>query len=500
MRQQVSQNQKSSLIVPLPKKGDLSQTGNWRGISLMPHITKLFDKLLLFRIRDAIDRFLNPAQNGFREARGTVHHIMSLSIIRDFTQTHHFPLHGCFVDFSKAFDSVKWESIVQQLLFWKAPKEFIQSVFNVMQGHVVAVRTSDSLTGPPIPVGVGVLQGDTLAPYLFIMVLDSVLRSLPEDECGILVSKPTPKMSKRQKQLICTQSEKRIGALAFADDVLLLAHSAPELQKLFSCFEEGALSVGLRVNMGKGKTERFFRNAAEGVVKNRAGEAIPVVNDYKYLGCHALDPEKDISRKRQLAWSSLLKLRNVWKSAATNHEKRQLFSVLVEPILSYGTFAFPLNKQQRNRLDSMHHKMLRFSLGIPSPYVAQLRGRRPVHTEELYGELPFFSSTLSQRRFTFLAHAAREHFEGRAVHHLISLFFFDIGSVYKPKKGSNRVTLQKAIVKDVAVEHIQEVQDIMLNRVKSRSTAHKILYSKQEEVLFTLFSRRLSRASPKGRG
>jgi endonuclease/exonuclease/phosphatase family metal-dependent hydrolase len=59
LRGEVMDEQKVSVIVPLPKKGDLSQPGNWRGISLMSHITKMFDKLLHHRVRDALDQHLN---------------------------------------------------------------------------------------------------------------------------------------------------------------------------------------------------------------------------------------------------------------------------------------------------------------------------------------------------------------------------------------------------------------------------------------------------------
>eukprot|EP00760_Papus_ankaliazontas_P027515 PhM_4_TR3375/c0_g1_i1/m.90649 len=113
MRDALSQEQRTSSLVPLPKKGDLGNTGNWRGISLMQHITKLFDAMLLQRARQALDHLLHPAQNGFRPGRSTAHHIAALLMLEDLATTHRFPLHGCFVDFSKAFDSVTWDAIYE---------------------------------------------------------------------------------------------------------------------------------------------------------------------------------------------------------------------------------------------------------------------------------------------------------------------------------------------------------------------------------------------------
>eukprot|EP00760_Papus_ankaliazontas_P036861 PhM_4_TR8398/c3_g1_i3/m.62670 len=96
----ISADLKTSAIVPLPKKGDLSDTNNWRGICLMPHITKLFDKLLLHRIRDAIDESLECTQNGFRPGRGTAQHAAAFRLLVERAQATKAPMHGCFPSFS----------------------------------------------------------------------------------------------------------------------------------------------------------------------------------------------------------------------------------------------------------------------------------------------------------------------------------------------------------------------------------------------------------------
>jgi hypothetical protein len=127
----ISKSQCCGLIVPLPKKGDLTDAGNWRGITLLPHVTKLYNKLLMMRVVKAVDVHLQPTQNGFRPARGCVQHIAALGMIRDLAETREFPLHGCFVDFSKAFDSVRWEAIVDELRYWHAPDGIVRAIFNV---------------------------------------------------------------------------------------------------------------------------------------------------------------------------------------------------------------------------------------------------------------------------------------------------------------------------------------------------------------------------------
>ena len=93
-------------------------------------------------------------------------------------------------------------------------------------------------------LSVGVLQGDTLAPYLFIIVLDFVLRSSMVEECGILISKKTGTARRGTPARYLTD-------LDFADDIVLFGASIPKAQKLLNNLEKMALTVGLKINLNK---------------------------------------------------------------------------------------------------------------------------------------------------------------------------------------------------------------------------------------------------------
>ena len=64
-----------NLIVPLPKKGDLTKMNNYRGITLMSIAGKLYNKLLLNRIREKLDKKLRVNQAGYRPGRGCLEHV-----------------------------------------------------------------------------------------------------------------------------------------------------------------------------------------------------------------------------------------------------------------------------------------------------------------------------------------------------------------------------------------------------------------------------------------
>ena len=444
----IDAQQKETILVPVFKKGDPSLATNYRGISLMPHLTKLFDALIYHRLSSVIDPHLHPNQNGFRPDRGTTEHVLTLSLLRELAATYDFPIHGCFVDFSKAFDSVTWESIQQQLDFWHVPLLLQDAIWKIMKGHVVRVRVDDTL-GEPIAVEKGVLQGDTLAPFLFLLVLDSILRRLPE-ECGVLLSAPARKLSKRQ-QCIYESKETRLHFLAFADDIALFSHSLEGLQKLFSVLEKLALEVGLKINMGKGKTERFVLGSPSEENKtctrllNLANDAVPLTDNYRYLGVWALDFDDELARKKGRAWAAVKKVESIWHCNVCIKVKRQLFRSIVEPIMTYGLCAWSLTAERRRRVDGMFGRILRYCLGLQPAYLSH----DLVGTEQLYGEIPFLSTMLTTRRLSLVAHTLRAHLDGRQ-HSLTKVLLFEPLGL-KPLRGP-RITIISDILRQCRVQ------------------------------------------------
>ena len=69
------------VIVKIPKKGDLTECGNWRGITLISVPSKVFERVLIDRIRDGVNNKLRDEQAGFRSGRGTVEQVILRNII-----------------------------------------------------------------------------------------------------------------------------------------------------------------------------------------------------------------------------------------------------------------------------------------------------------------------------------------------------------------------------------------------------------------------------------
>ena len=100
-----------SLLITLPKKGDLTKSENWRGITLISIPSKILEHILIERIKKGLEEKLRPEQADFRSGRRTSDQIFILKNIIEQCQKWQAPLYMNFVDFEKAFDSVPRETL-----------------------------------------------------------------------------------------------------------------------------------------------------------------------------------------------------------------------------------------------------------------------------------------------------------------------------------------------------------------------------------------------------
>ena len=95
-----------SLMITVPKKGNLQQCNNYRTISLICHPSKVMLRIILHRLRPHAEEIIAEEQAGFRTGRSTTEQIFNLRILRERYLQHQQDLYHVFVDFKKAFDRV----------------------------------------------------------------------------------------------------------------------------------------------------------------------------------------------------------------------------------------------------------------------------------------------------------------------------------------------------------------------------------------------------------
>jgi len=130
------------VIIPLPKKGDLADCNNWRGITLLSVPGKVFCSILLERIQAAVDSQLRQEQAGFRRGRLCNDQIFALRQIIQKVTAWQRPTIMHFIDFSKAFDCIHRPSLWFILKKYGLPVEVITIIQNLYDEGQSAVKWS----------------------------------------------------------------------------------------------------------------------------------------------------------------------------------------------------------------------------------------------------------------------------------------------------------------------------------------------------------------------
>ena len=333
-------------ILPFPKKGDLGLAKNYRGITLTSIAAKIYNALLWNRIEPKIDNILRKNQNGFRKNRSTTSQILTICRILEGVCAKNLQATLLFIDSTKAFDSIHREKIEQILLAYGLPKETIAAITILNRNTKVKVRSPDGDT-EYFDIVAGVLQGDTLAPYLFIICLDYVLRTSIDKirENGFELTK---KRSRRYPAKTITDAD-------YADDIVILANTPNQAETLLHSLEWAAAGIGLYVNAHK--TEYMCYNQM-GDISTLDGTLLKLVDKFTYLGSSVASTEKDIETRLMKTWTAINWLSIIWKSYLTDKMKRSFFQAAVVLILLYGCTTWTLTKQLEKKLDGNYTRIL----------------------------------------------------------------------------------------------------------------------------------------------
>ena len=170
---------KSGKIIPVYKKNDKHQQENYRPISLLPTISKLFkmvvhDQISLYFPQN---NYLCSSQYGFRKLHSTEHAILEIADrISCELDKGNTPL-AIFLDLSKAFDTLNHTILLSKLKYCGV-SELALNWFNSYLSNRSQYTCIDNYTSNIIPVSVGVPQGSILGPFLFIIYINDIQNSV----------------------------------------------------------------------------------------------------------------------------------------------------------------------------------------------------------------------------------------------------------------------------------------------------------------------------------
>lgn len=334
----------TSTIVLLHKKGDKDNINNYRPISLMSNIYKIFAKIILKRITKSLEENQPREQAGFRSGYSTLDHIHVVKQLFEKSREYNVTFYCCFVDYSKAFDSLHHESIWRALKNQGVDIKYIQILKNIYKNSTARIKLEKE--GPRIQIERGVRQGDPVSPKLFTAVLEEVFRQLNWDRYGLMIN------------------GENLSHLRFADDLIIFSHSKDNLQIMLKELDIESRKVGLTMNLEKTKV---MTNGEQESPIYIIDKLIEYVNEYVYLG-QIISPidltTKEIERRIGHAWKSYWSLKEIMKNTEISMTvKRKLFNTCIMPVLTYGCQTWALTKSHTRKLEVCQNAIERSMLG-----------------------------------------------------------------------------------------------------------------------------------------
>ena len=212
------------VIKPIYKKGDPCLPQNYRPITILSCLGKLFTSVINNRLKkyDEMSNVIEPCQAGFRKNHSTADNIFIL------VKAKKSKLFGCFVDFKQAFDTVwrngLWHKLNEHDINGKC-LQVIQSIYSNVKSKVMTEEGASIF----FPCLTGVRHGENLSPFLFSIFVNDLNHFL---------------MSKSLNGLTCEFNSDEIYIylklmmLLYADDTVLFSDSESDMQCALDAFKE----------------------------------------------------------------------------------------------------------------------------------------------------------------------------------------------------------------------------------------------------------------------
>ena len=381
----------NAVLFPLHKKGSTKRADNYRGISLLNIVSKLYSSVINERLSQFCEEndSIPESQAGFRKGYSTIDNIFTLQcLVQKYLTKQGGRFYTLFVDFSKAFDCVDRMKLLFVMLRKGVHGKMFQTLQSMYKSVKTAVKVGNKITDYFDCLS-GVKQGCILSPLLFSMFLSELEVEL--NSCGA-------------RGIDTFNDPLGIFLLMYADDIALVSDSIADLQKKINCLEQYCAKWGLTVNMDKTKVV-VFKNG--GFLKSSerwyyAGKQIIVESSYNYLGVifgSTLNWSRcaeNLSSKALRAVAGIKKLYFRLKNLPADTVFK-IFDAKVKPILLYGSEIW--GSQKFDDIERVHIKICKMILCVGKDVKNNIAlgecGRFPIYIDALVRMIKYWNRLLT---------------------------------------------------------------------------------------------------------
>lgn len=371
------------VIVKIPKKGNLRDCNNWRGVTLLSIPSKILAKIIIKRISNASDEYIRKEQAGFRKGRSCADQIFTLRNVIEQCNEWQRQLFINFIDFEKAFDSLHRESIWKILRHYGIPQHLVQLIKSFYSEFTCQVGSCSQ----EFDIKTGVRQGCVMSSTIFTLAIDWVMRQTTKDSnTGI------------RWTLLSSLED-----IDFADDLALLAHTHKHMQEKTSKLHSVGQQIGLKINIKKSEVMTLnIQNPAPIIIND---QNIRTTEEFTYLGSVVTNTggaEVDIGKRLNKARHIFRQMNNVWRTDQYSLKtKLKIYQSCVISTLLYGSECWRMTDSDMNKLAVFHTKCLRRIKKIFWP--------RKISNENLLQEcgMEDMRDIIVKRRWRWIGHILR---------------------------------------------------------------------------------------------
>ena len=310
----IPQQWKDAVITVLHKKGDKTECGNYRGISLVSHAGKVLLAVVARRLSAYCEAkgLLPEKQCGFRLDRSTTDMMFVVCRLQEVGRKVEVSLHMCSIDLQKAYDTVDRTLLWPVLTRIGVPPQMIAVIRQFHYGMRACVRPDDGVCSDWFEVEQGLRQGCVLSPLLFNIffaaVLNVVLQRFSEEPAILaeMVHLKEPSTSMETEPAM-DYVRRAVWGMLYADDACIVSRSPQGLAKMMEVIVEVCRAFALTVSAKKMETmcippPRTLRTM---VPTEAAGQIYKQVQSYIFLrGAVTETPDMsiEIARRTRACW------------------------------------------------------------------------------------------------------------------------------------------------------------------------------------------------------
>ena len=362
MKQRVPEKWRHSQFCLIYKgKGSKEEPKNYRGISLLCTAYKAFTRIVKERLERLIEDKLSNRQFGFRKGKSTFDAIEILvkKVQQAFAKPKDRHLYALFVDFRTAFDTVNRNKMLMKLKrIYLLENRYLRLLKCLLQPNKITFKHEQCQCGryhgqqSEIEQNVGVMQGDSLSPLLFILYINDMIPEVEDD---------------------------RTQALLYADDTVIFSESRESLVKAIGRLKGWCDNNDIRINTDKTKIIKFRKgghlarkdewNDLGTSTFQMDGTRIEIVKDYVYLGVTLQTGMAFFKQIRRVCAKAAAKIGTLPAAVSklTFDTSMKVFEAQIKPVITYGLHIFSsvLKVGAMKLIDQVKSRFLKRVMQLP---------------------------------------------------------------------------------------------------------------------------------------